>query len=425
MLAAVILYQGTSTDRHSGRGRNWNQALQTADAGVEEADLRSCRRRTASFPPTSRVRTPTARTPWTVTYLGRNRYQIEMPRGTRAPYRVSRPSGMSASSWARPSRSSTRCSRNSSVDTKNNDVVNGDIWANDEVTVDLNDIVNGSVTSATKYVTMKNGSEITGDVHTGGYDSAGYALKGTIVGGNVKAVSTAPNDCADDRATATTRSRRTRSAARSRRGAASRPASPTAPRCSPECASPRRPRKSFPQFIYNPANYDPAPVSVRVDSSAFQTYVTAHKNDMKGTFVVGGSAIGSEQLRRHHGHQGVGRPHHHRERPDHRGPGFGGRHRGQQQRQADGARVVLHAAAERGMRVERRQPRRLRDRHQEQLPDLERQHRDARLRAERTRGVQEQRRVLRCRVRGQHRDEEQPGHDLRPAASSRSSASAR
>jgi len=37
MLAAVILYQGTSTDRHSGRGRNWNQALQNADAGVEEA----------------------------------------------------------------------------------------------------------------------------------------------------------------------------------------------------------------------------------------------------------------------------------------------------------------------------------------------------------------------------------------------------
>ena len=48
-------------------------------------------------------------------------------------------------------------------------------------------------------------------------------------------------------------------------------------------------KEVFPQFIYNPANYTPAPVSF-ANSSAFNTYINAHKNDMKGTFVVGGSA---------------------------------------------------------------------------------------------------------------------------------------
>ena len=45
--------------------------------------------------------------------------------------------------------------------------------------------------------------------------------------------------------------------------------------------------KAIPEFTYNPANYTPAPLEF-ASTSAFQTYVNAHKNSMSGTFRVYG-----------------------------------------------------------------------------------------------------------------------------------------
>jgi hypothetical protein len=286
MLAAVILYQGTSTDRHSGRGRNWNQALQNADAGVEEA-ISKLQASNGVVPAQFTGQNADGTYTVKVTYLGRNRYQVDATgntgtvQGLRAERQVRVVMGP-------PKSFKYALFSNSSVDTKNNDVVNGDIYANDEVTVDLGDIVNGSVTSATKYVTMKNGSEITGDVYTGGYDSSGYALKGTTVGGNVKAGSTAPNDCqgeshSDYKVSANSIGGTIKTWSSLASG------QPNGAKVFTGVCIAAPAKEVFPQFVYNAANYDPAPVSF-ANSSAFQTYITAHKNDMKGTFVVGGSA---------------------------------------------------------------------------------------------------------------------------------------
>ena len=289
MLAAVILYQGTSTDRHSGRGRNWNQALQNADGGVEEA-ISKLQASNGVVPADFTGQNADGTYSVHVTYLGRNRYQFDST-GTTGTVQ-----GLKAERSVRvvmgpPKSFKYALFSSSSVDTKNNDVVNGDIYANDEVTVDLGDTVNGSVTSATKYVTMKNNSEITGDVYTGGYDSAGYAVKGTTIGGNVKAGSLAPgapDDCSseshsDYKVTAGSIGGTIKTWGSLASG------QPNGAKVFTGVCVAAPHKEVFPQFLYNPANYTPAPVEF-ANSSAFNTYINAHKNDMKGTFVVGGSA---------------------------------------------------------------------------------------------------------------------------------------
>ena len=76
MLAAVILTQGTSADRHSGRGANWNQALQSADAGVEQA-VAKLQASNGAVPPPFSGSSSDGTYNVTVTYLGHQRYQID------------------------------------------------------------------------------------------------------------------------------------------------------------------------------------------------------------------------------------------------------------------------------------------------------------------------------------------------------------
>ena len=142
LLAAIILTQGSTTDRHSARGANWNQALQTADAGVERA--------TALLQAgNGAVPAPFTAPPWRL--LGDRDVPREapIPDRQRGPCRVGARSGDPANGAGHPGPPKSfkyALFSLSSVDTKNNDIVNGDIWANDEVTVDQNDVVNGSVT---------------------------------------------------------------------------------------------------------------------------------------------------------------------------------------------------------------------------------------------------------------------------------------
>jgi Tfp pilus assembly protein PilX len=285
MLAAVILYQGTSSDRHSGRGANWNQALQSADAGVEEA-ISKLQASNGVVPAAFTGQSADGTYSVTVTYLGRNRYQFD------SIGKAGTVEGLATERHVRvvmgpPKSFKYALYSKSSVDTKNNDIVNGDIYANDEVTVALGDTVNGSVTSATKYVMMENGTKITGDVYTGGYDSAGYALRGTIIGGNVKAGSTATDECqseshADYRVQADSIGGTVKTWSNFVSG------QPDGSKVFTKLCVPAPKVEPFPSFTFNPANYDPAPIEF-ADANTFNTYVAAHKTDMKGTFVVGGS----------------------------------------------------------------------------------------------------------------------------------------
>ena len=88
---------------------------------------------------------------------------------------------------------------NTSIATKGNDVIEGDIWSNQNVLLEQGNIVHGSVTAATGWVATKNGVTIDEDVWTGGYDPnnldrAVHLEAGGAIGGNVKASVTAPPD---------------------------------------------------------------------------------------------------------------------------------------------------------------------------------------------------------------------------------------
>ena len=284
LLAAIILTQGSTTDRHSARGANWNQALQTADAGVERATA-LLQAGNGAVPAPFTDHTADGDYDVTVTYLGRHRYQIDNAA------RVGSVQGLASERTVRvilgpPKSFKYALFSLSSVDTKNNDIVNGDIWANDEVTVDQNDVVNGSVTSATKYVTMRNGSRITGDVQTGGYNSAGYAVEGRVIDGNVKASSTSP-DCVDDPGHGNYRVDASSIGGKLTTWSSFAAGQPDGSKVFTRTCTAAPATKAIPEFTYNPANYTPAPLEF-ASTSAFQTYVNAHKNSMSGTFRVYG-----------------------------------------------------------------------------------------------------------------------------------------
>jgi hypothetical protein len=287
-LAAVILMQGSSADRHSGRGKNWNQALQSADAGVQNAvaTLQATNGAVpAPFQGTSKEGTYSV----TVKYLGRNRYQIDSvgQAGTVQGLKTQRHVRVV---MAPPKTFKYALFSDSDIDTKNNDEVNGDIWANGNVTVDQGDTVNGSVNSATGYLFMRSNSKITGDVQTGSYSSSGYAVDGTANGteinGNVKASTTSADaNCNGEplgkyKVAAGSIGGKVMTLGTQVSGAD--PAKVTTNWCSHAPAT-----KPMPTFNWEPANYQPAPVEF-ASPSAFATYVNANKASMQGTFVING-----------------------------------------------------------------------------------------------------------------------------------------
>jgi hypothetical protein len=280
MLAAVILQQGNNTERNSGRGANWNEALQTAEGGVEHA-IAAIKAANGAVAPFSGATNDGSYTV-TVTSLGRSRYRIDSV-GTSGSG-----AGLVSQRHVRvvmgPPRSFLFALFSlTDIDTKNNDHVVGDIWANGNVTVNLNDTVDGSVTAATGFLSMLNGSRINGDAKTGGYDSSGVAMSITTVTGNATAASTSPN-CVDDaghskyKITGGT----VGGLAKTWGSVTSNAGSTQTHVCTAAPAT-----KTIPTFTYTPANYNPAPLTFATPA-LFNTYVNAHKLDMKGTFYVEG-----------------------------------------------------------------------------------------------------------------------------------------
>jgi hypothetical protein len=282
-LVAVVLLQGTNTERGSGRTANRTEALQVADAGVEHAiaTLQS----TDGAVPTSAIAGTTAGGTYeaTVTYLGRNRYQIDSI-GTVGEKQGLRSQRHVRVVMAPPKSFQFALFSLTDIDTKNLDVVEGDVWANGSVTVDQNNVVNGSVTAATGFLTMRNGSIINGDVITGGYNGSNVAADVRTVNGNVTAASTSPG-CVDDSAklkyrivngtisgTATTWGNSVGSSAGTKVTGVCTAAPATKP---------------LPTFTYNPLNYDPAPMEFS-SPSEFNTYLQANKSNFSGTYYITG-----------------------------------------------------------------------------------------------------------------------------------------
>ena len=292
-LGTIILTTGTHADRSSQRGKNWEASLATAEAGVQQAIAYLQSTNGATPIPFTGVTTEGAYTV-DVTYLGRNRYQIDSTGS------AGKSPGLTAGRSVRVVMAPPRTFRYalfslSDVDTKNNNHVVGDVWANGSVTVYQNDTIEGSVNAATGWLTMANNSTITGNVVSGGFNPASSRAidmgNGAHIGGTAIAASSNPG-CGDDPSgvkyqvnvggsisgATTTWGIKTGSGS-------------TGTLLTHVCKSAPA-TKTIPVYSFNPVNYSPAP-QVFTSPAAFSSWLSTHSSNLSGTFYIKGGGASS------------------------------------------------------------------------------------------------------------------------------------
>lgn len=194
-----------------------------------------------------------------------------------------------------------------SIDIKNDDeILAGDVWANDSVILRNGTQVNGSVTAATSWIQLESNTSIGGYAWSGGYDDATSKAismaNGSSIGSWAKASVSSPSD--PETCDAEVSEQPFYDIAMNGSAAISGEVT-TWGEIDPdngnhgtvlvhECTS-APPIKPLPVFNYNPNNYppiqDPCPsagTSCKFDSvSSFQTWLDAgNKGALQGTFIV-------------------------------------------------------------------------------------------------------------------------------------------
>jgi hypothetical protein len=291
-LMAFILTVSTHTNFSTARGRSWTQALHVAEAGAQEAITR-LQSTQGSYGGTFTGSTDEGDYSVTVTASRRLRIIMAPP-----------PSFLYA------------LYSESSVETKGNDVIDGDIWANQSVTVEQGNTVTGSVTAATGFIYLKGGSHVTGDAWSGGFDpSSGEAIHldgNAIVDGTAKASVTAPTDpvtCGGENQsnykvrldsgahiTGNVNTWGTKTGS----GTVGPPGAVVSNICTAAPAT-----EPMPVYTYAPSNYDPATLheygtAASASSTAvadFQAYVATHKTNFSGTFFINQSGVVNQDVR--------------------------------------------------------------------------------------------------------------------------------
>lgn len=195
-LGAMVMTSGNHTSAATGRGRSWVQALHVAEAGLQEAMIRMEKTNTG-FSGNFTGTTDDGTFSVTVTPQGRGRFQVDASGivGSVSSLRARRNVRITL---APPNQFEAALFSDTSIDTKNNDHIVGDVWANQNVVVDANDIIEGNVTAATGYVQMRSGSRVTKTVQTGGYNPADtnaiFLENNARIDGSARASVTAPTD---------------------------------------------------------------------------------------------------------------------------------------------------------------------------------------------------------------------------------------
>lgn len=194
-LGAVVMTSGNHASQATGRGRSWVQSLHVAEAGIQDALIRM--QATGAPPASFTGSTQEGDYSVTVTSMGRARYQVEAV-GTVAAGSAMRAARRVRVTLAPPAEFDAALFSYTSIDTKNNDHIVGDVWANQNVVVDANDLVEGNLTAATGYIHMKNGSRVTKNATSGGYNDATtraiWLDVNARIDGNALASVTAPTD---------------------------------------------------------------------------------------------------------------------------------------------------------------------------------------------------------------------------------------
>ncbi|HEX9696368.1 MAG TPA: hypothetical protein VGB64_08640 [Actinomycetota bacterium] len=299
-LGVVVMTSGNHSSLATGRGRSWVQSLHVAEAGVQDAMARMDS--SGAIPANFSGSTDEGTYAVEITPLGRSRYRVEVL-GTVAAGSSLKAARRVRVTLAPPESFNAALFSHTSVDTKNNDNVVGDIWANQNVIVDANDVIQGSVTAATGFVHMRGGSRVTKSVQSGGYNAT--TTNGIFLDNNARidgdAISsvTAPTDpvtCGGEsqnnftireQSGAVIGGNVTTWGARTGPGTVSGTISEHVCTAAPAA-------QPMPTYSYNVSNYDPATLHEWGTPSAssataladFNTYLAANKSALAGTFTI-------------------------------------------------------------------------------------------------------------------------------------------
>lgn len=305
-LMALMLSVSTHTNFSTARGRSWVQALHVTEAGVQQA-IAKLQQANGGYTGTFAGSTSEGSYSVTVTRLARNRFRIDA-RGT-----VPGGPGLGATRNLRvtmaPPRSFLYAMFSAtSVETKANDVINGDVWANQNVLLEQGTTVDGGVTAATGWIRIKNGGRVKGDAWSGSYDPlnldrAIHLENLAVLEGNAKASVTAPTCTTDDQ---------TRFKVRVDENATIQGnVTSWGPKVGPGAAGPYTqactlapPTRELPAFTYSAANYGTHHHEFGTPSSAsptavtdFQAHLASEAAALSGSFYVNQSGSVNQGLR--------------------------------------------------------------------------------------------------------------------------------
>jgi len=299
-LAVLMLTVGVHTDQATARGRHFTQSLHVAESGIEEAIalIEELEGQLVANPTTFSSTTELGDYDVTITKQSRNRFLIEAVGGVRRGRQLGAERKIQVL-MAPPLVFDKALFSYTTVETKNNDIIDGDVWANHNVILALGTNVLGSAVAATGYISLQGGAVVEGDAWSGGFragvreaialennaridgdatasvvnvacvgaDNADYKIRingGGLIGGNVKTWGTVNN-------------------AGTILGGIQQNLCTSAP-----------PTEELPTFTYSASNYDPAtlhefgtpgtPSSTAV--ADFQSYLSGQGNSISGTFYV-------------------------------------------------------------------------------------------------------------------------------------------
>lgn len=302
-LGAIAMTNGNHASISSGRGRSWEQALHVAEAGADVAIAR-VQQANGSYTSPLTITGATSEGSYTVTVTAQQRNRHLVTSLGTAPG----PAGLGAKRrvqflLAPPPAFRAALLSNTSIDTKNNDHVKGDVWANENVFVDAHDVIEGSITAATGWISMGHDARVTGAAQSGGYHPTtndGIRLEqNAVIEGNATASVTAPVEtgaCGGEPQNRYTirlqNGTHVHGDAKTWGSVAS--SGTVHGQTSQFVCTAAPPTIPIPIFVYNASNYDPStlhvwgtPTSPSATASADASlWIEANRTNLKGTLVV-------------------------------------------------------------------------------------------------------------------------------------------
>jgi hypothetical protein len=311
-LSVLMLTVGVHTDQASARGRNWVQALHVAESGVDQAMAKI---QAASGDYSGNFSGSTAQGSYSVSVSrqARNQYTIHSV-GSVFPGKQGAAQRTLEVTLAPPSVFKNALFSYTTLETKNNDVITGDMWANQNAIVADGTTVSGSITAATGYIEVDNGASVGGDLWSGSFNNANsYAIfvdQNANVDGSAKASVTNPPDpitCGG--ASNSNYKVRVNNGASiggdvttwgSLEGSGTVGGTVHSNLCTAAPAA-----IAMPVFTYSANNYDLATLhefgtpdaSSSSAVSDFQSYLTSHGNHISGTFYINQSSPVNQDVR--------------------------------------------------------------------------------------------------------------------------------